>query len=286
MTVRAVARHVSLGSSAVAEATYKRDQRALSGVVGARTEAKALWDQLARLHPGQGLSAPLAQARALHTTAEELYAKDAYPQAKTAYQKLLIASQELSRLRDQRAEAQTARDQAEQALAGVVDPAIKKDPASLWNKARKASQQAKTIYEKGQFSEAKRLWSAAAADAGQQNASLARSAKAAYEKALKALNADQLRQNAPTQWAEVEKALKAAQEGEKTKRFDLAAQNYRRAIELLPAAQAAAKAGALLAQVEAAIKRAKALLKHLRPVEYHLQNYCNLRHTNSRQKHF
>ena len=257
-TLKARAYEAGHRPSAVAAGTYSGDSTALAEVVRLRTEALKAWQRVQMLDSGQGFRARLEEGDTHHTNGEELYAREAYGQARGAYEKLLALSKELEALDARRTAARSAREAVEATEQALRDADVKAGPNPPWRPLREAAERA---FADGRFDEAARLWQQADAKARASALEEAAKARREWAAALAKADAAALGKDAPGRWREAQSARAAAEQADARADHPAAARLYRQARRLLGEARDAAQKNRAERLLDQHLQRAEDLLK-------------------------
>ena len=226
----------------------------IADMVPAQTRARMAWDRVKDLGRGQSFGKRLDEARFVRTNAEAFAARNAYAEAKYAYDDLTAKCGSLQRLDDARRSALEARRKAEAARRLALESGARRLPEGAEGGAAAA-------YEAGRFEQARKGWEQAVEQCNQARAeALARreayAAKAAYEQECRTRETSRLSAHGGAAWREVARTVAEAEAALKAGDCAKATKAWSRARALLPGAvrtaEAAHRAG-LRAKYDAAM---------------------------------
>ena len=219
----------------------------LADVVPTKSQAEMAWDRVRGLERGQGFGAFLVRAESTYRTAAEFYQQTAFGEAKAAYEKLLAECRGLTQRETERRAAMAAKVRAEDASKAAVRAGAEHEAAALFKGGGDLAKAASEKFESGALSDAERGWRRAEeqyakAQEHAQAAQRRRTAKAAYQAALRRYDRRKLEQYGGAAWQRVAQAVNAAEAAgvADAKALMEGARGYERAAKLLAAADKAA----------------------------------------------
>jgi len=139
-----------------------------------RSRANAAWQGLKGLGSNLDIEARLGRCAQLHRNAADLYDKESYASAKTAYEKLLALCLEIRDVPLVRLAAIYARDSAKSAVMSVPGFGTLDRPTKPWMQVADNAKQAQAAFAREDFAKARDLWTQVAVEIGQRRSGPAR----------------------------------------------------------------------------------------------------------------
>jgi hypothetical protein len=138
--------------------TQPADTTSLAEAAALQGQAETAWNSIAKIDGGQGLAAKIEAAKATRLTAQTLFDRNAYTDAKASLQSLLASIDEIRALDAARTNANIAHRKWRGLALGIQRITANKELAAFRNSAGSLDSQAAAKYEAADFLDAETLW--------------------------------------------------------------------------------------------------------------------------------